>query len=116
MKKYAMLDLSPDEKAEGDAIVLSCHLNMAQVFIKQATQVETEAGKAKSEEKWLKAKNSSEEALKLDADNVKAKFRKAIALEKLGDIDTAMKEVKSALKTDEENADLKKFKERLEKV
>ena len=54
--------------------------------------------------------------MKLDADNVKAKFRKAIALEKLGDIDAAMKEVKSALKTDEENADLKKFKERLEKV
>jgi len=64
----------------------------------------------------VKAKAAAEEALTIDANNVKAKFRKATAMEKLGDLDGASKEVKESLKIDPENADLTKFKDRLDKL
>jgi len=116
LKKFYMLDLSPEDKAEGDAISLSVQLNLAMVYLKQAAQVEKDAGKEKAEAVWIKAKTAATEALAVDEDNVKAKFRKASAMEKLGDLDGAAKEVKSALKTDPENADLLKLLERLEKL
>lgn len=111
-----MLDLSPEEKAEADAVTLSVQLNLAQVYLKLAAQVEKEKGKEAAEDLYKKAKSSTEEALKVDADSVKAKFRKATALEKLGDLDGAIREVKSAQKTDPENADLTKLKDRLDKL
>lgn len=116
LKKYYMLDLSPDEKAEGDAIFLSVNLNLAQVYLKLAAQTEKDAGKEKAEAVYTKAKGAADEALTVDADNIKAKFRKATAQEKLGDLDGATKEVKSALKIDAENSDLVKLKERLDKL
>ena len=106
-----MLDCSPEEKDEANAVLLSVQLNHAQVFLKLAAQTEKDAGKEKAEAVYQKAKNACEEALKVDADNVKAKFRKATAMEKLGDIDGAGKEVKAALKIDPENKDLEKFKD-----
>merc|ERR1711904_271358 len=86
-----------------------------------AAEAEKSAGddkakKDKAEQLYKKAKGAAEEALKTDADNVKAKFRQATALEKLGDIDEASKAIKNALKTDPENADLLKYKERLDKL
>ena len=54
--------------------------------------------------------------MKVEENNIKAKFRRATAMEKLGDIDGAAQEVKAALKMDPENSDLEKFKERLEKL
>lgn len=116
MNKFYMLDISPDEKTEADAVSLSIHLNLAQVYLKLAAQTEKDSGKDKAEAVWKKAQASTEEALKIDPDSVKAKFRKATALEKLGDLEGAMKDVKNALKIDAENADLTKFKERLEKL
>lgn len=116
INKYYMLDVSPDEKAEADAITLSVQLNLAQVYLKLAAQAEKDQGKDKAEEVYKKVKTATEEALKIDADNVKAKFRKAMALEKLGDLDGAQKEVKSALKAEPENADVLKLKERLDKL
>jgi tetratricopeptide (TPR) repeat protein len=116
LKKFYMLDLSPDDKAEGDAIFLSVQLNLAQVFLKLAAKTEKEVSKDKAEAHYQKAKAAADEALTIDADNVKAKFRRASAMEKLGDIDGATKEVKAALKLDEENTDLQKFKERLDKL
>lgn len=116
LKKFMMLDFSPEEKAEADAISLSVQLNLAQVYLKLAAQTEKDAGKDKAEDVYKKAKAAAEEALEIDAENVKAKFRKATACEKLGDLDGASKEVKSALKTDPENGDLVKLKERLDKL
>jgi cell division ATPase FtsA len=116
LKKFMMLDFSPDEKAEADAITLSVQLNLAQVYLKLAAQTEKDKGKEKAEEVYKKAKAAAEEALSIDAENVKAKFRKASACEKLGDLDGATKEVKSALKTDPENTDLVKLKDRLDKL
>merc|ERR1712217_474651 len=116
LKKFFMLDLSPEEKAEADAITLSVQLNLSQVYLKLAAQTEKDSGKAKAEAHYKKAKDSAEAALAIDADNVKAKFRKATAMEKLGDLDGASKEVKAALKLDEANADLLKFKEKLDKL
>merc|ERR1712084_197543 len=40
LKKFMMLDYSPEEKAEADAIGLSVHLNLAQVYLKLAAQTE----------------------------------------------------------------------------
>jgi len=122
LNKFAMLDSSPEEKKEADAVSLSVHLNMAQVYLKMAGEVEKQADgdakakKDKAEQVYKKAKASAEEATKIDADNVKAKFRHATALEKLGDIDEAAKSLKSALKIEPENADLLKYKERLDKL
>lgn len=115
LKKFLMLDYSPEEKAEADAITLSVNLNLAQVYLKQAAAAEKES-KEKAEGFYQKAKASADEALSVDADNIKAKFRKATALEKLGDLDAASKEVKTALKLDPENADLTKLKERLDRL
>jgi len=116
LNKYYMLDLSPEEKTEGDAICLSVQLNLAQVFLKLAAQTEKDSGKDKAEAVYIKAKNAADEALKVDAENVKAMFRKASAMEKLGDIDGGAKTIKAALKIDAENADLKKQLERFEKL
>jgi len=116
LTKFYMLDLSPEDKAEGDAITLSVQLNLAQVYLKLATQTEKDQGKEKAEAVYKKVTASADEALKVDPENVKAKFRKATALEKLGDLDGASKEVKAALKLDPENTDFVKFKERLDKL
>jgi tetratricopeptide (TPR) repeat protein len=116
LNKYFMLDCSPEEKDEANAVVLSVNLNLAQVWLKLATQTEKDSGKDKAEAVYQKAKAACDEALKVDAENVKAKFRKATAMVSLGDIDGAGKEVKSALKADPENADLGKLKDRIDKL
>merc|ERR1711907_494227 len=59
LKKFYMLDLSPEDKAEGDAIGLSVQLNLAQVYLKQAAQVEKDAGKEKAEAVYTKAKDAA---------------------------------------------------------
>merc|ERR1711934_939537 len=84
LKKFHMLDLSDEDKAEGDAIFLSVQLNLAQVYLKLAAQTEKDAGKDKAEAVYVKAKAAAEEALTIDKENIKALFRKATAMEKLG--------------------------------
>lgn len=116
LKKYYMLDLSPEEKGEGDAIFLSVQLNLAQVYLKLAAQTEKDVSKDKAEAVYVKAKTAADEALTIDAENVKAKYRKASAMDKLGDIEGALKVVKSVLKDDAENSDFVKLKERLDKL
>eukprot|EP00931_Biecheleriopsis_adriatica_P004702 TRINITY_DN106332_c0_g1_i1.p1 TRINITY_DN106332_c0_g1~~TRINITY_DN106332_c0_g1_i1.p1 ORF type:complete len:781 (-),score=190.74 TRINITY_DN106332_c0_g1_i1:58-2313(-) len=115
LKKFDLLDAGPDEKAEGDKIALSVQLNLAQTYLKMAALVE-KTDKNKAEGVYKKAEASCSEALKIDPESIKAKFRKATCLEKLGDIDGAAKEVKAALVIEPENADLLKLKERLEKL
>jgi tetratricopeptide (TPR) repeat protein len=116
LKKFYMLDLSPEDKVEGDAMFLSVQLNLAQVYLKLAAQTEKDSGKDKAEEVYKKAKTAAEEALTIEAENAKGQFRKATAMEKLGDLDGAMKAVKSALKNDAENSDFVKLKDRLDKL
>merc|ERR1712014_145994 len=99
LNKYYMLDLSPEDKAE--------------FFAKRQKEKED---KEKFLDEEAEKERQRRHELGMDADNVKAKFRKATAMEKLGDLDGASKEVKSALKLDEENADLLKFKEKLDKL
>jgi len=115
INKYFMLDVSPEEKDEANALSLSLQLNLAQVFLKKAQQTEKDDGKEKAEPLYKQAKTACEEALKIDENSVKARFRKASALERLGSMEEAAKEVKAGLKTEPENADLIKFKERLDK-
>ena len=115
LKKFDMLDAGPEEKAEADKISLSVHLNLAQTYLKLAASVE-KTDKDKAEGVYRKAEASCTEALKIDAENIKAKFRRATCLEKLGDVDAAAKEVKASLVIDPENADLLKLKDRLEKL
>merc|ERR1719253_1426366 len=87
LNKFYMLDLSDDDKAEADAITLSVQLNLAQVYLKLAAQTEKDSGKDKAEEVYKKAKTAAEEALTIEAENAKGQFRKATAMEKLGDLD-----------------------------
>mmetsp|Transcript_14462 Transcript_14462/g.31946 ORF Transcript_14462/g.31946 Transcript_14462/m.31946 type:complete len:644 (+) Transcript_14462:51-1982(+) len=116
INKFFMLDVSPEDKAEANALTLSVQLNLAQVYLKLAAQAEKDQGKDAAEPLYQKVKSATTEALKIDENNVKARFRLASALERLGDLDGAQKEVKMALKVDAENTDLQKLKERLEKL
>jgi len=108
-------NLSPDEKEQADKIKSGCYLNMAQCYIKAATQVETDKGKNDAEPYYKKAKNSLDDCLEL-GENVKARFRRANMWEKLGDIDKALSDIKAGLQVEPEDKDLLKSKERFEKL
>ena len=108
-----MHGLNAKDEAEGDVIFLSVQLNLALVYLKLAGQAENNYEKDKAEAFYIKAKASADEALKVEGNNVKAKFRKATAMEKLGDLDGATRDVKTALKIDPTNSDFAKLKERI---
>ena len=65
------------------------------------------------EQCFMEAVASCDEALAIDPCCIKAKFRKAIALERRGDLDMAFIEVTSALELAPDHADLQKLAERL---
>merc|ERR1712232_49945 len=108
-----MFDVSTEDKVEADKISVSCHLNTAQSYTKSIT---ADTPKDNAEVLYLKIERACTSALEIDATSVKALFRKAVALEHLGEIDEAMKTIKAALKVDEENADCKKQEKRLEQL
>mmetsp|Transcript_48774 Transcript_48774/g.115915 ORF Transcript_48774/g.115915 Transcript_48774/m.115915 type:complete len:700 (-) Transcript_48774:54-2153(-) len=108
-------NLSPEEKEQADKIKSGCHLNMAQCYIKAASQVETDKGKNDAEPYYKKAKNSLDDCLEI-GENVKARFRRANVWEKLGDIDKAMTDIKAALQVEPEDKDLLKSRDRFEKL
>ncbi|CAH0480839.1 unnamed protein product [Peronospora belbahrii] len=76
-------DLSDSDKTEVDAIKLSLYLNLAQCYLKM--------------ENYTKAVANCNEALALDAKNVKALYRRAVAYEKENKLELAADDVKEAL-------------------
>jgi tetratricopeptide (TPR) repeat protein len=80
-------DMSPEVTAQVNELQLSMLLNLAMCFLKL--------------EKWNKAIDNCTEALKLDAANGKALFRRATAYEQQGEIDKALADAKLATPKDD---------------
>jgi len=112
----ATSNMTPDEAEEARKIKVSCLLNSAQCYIKAADTAMTSGGKNTAEPFYKKAKNSCDDVLELDAENIKATFRRSLCWEKIGELDNAMKDIKQGLKFQPEDADLKKSRDRLEKM
>ena len=80
------VDLSPDQRAEVDALKLSLHLNIAMCWLK-ITDAENHLDQA------IRA---CDEALAIDADSTKALFRRATAREQKGQYDEAKADLQRA--------------------
>ena len=78
--------MSPEQRKEVEAAKLSLHLNLAQCWLKITD----------ADNHLTQAIRCCDEALKLDESNVKALYRKAVALEAKGDYDEAKAVCKSA--------------------
>ncbi|KAL2913349.1 hypothetical protein HK105_207094 [Polyrhizophydium stewartii] len=76
--------LTADDKAEIDATILACWLNMAACYIRQ--------------ERYTKAVDFCDKVLKKDENNVKAHFRKGQALLKSNNLDPAEQSLLKAAK------------------
>jgi len=109
-------NLTPEEAEEAKKIKVSAHLNSAQCYIKAADTAFTSGGKNAAEPFYKKAKNSCDDVLELDPENIKATFRRSLCWEKMGELESAMKDIKKGLAKDPENADLKKSQDRLDKL
>ncbi len=68
---------------------------------------------AKAEALWEKAGSRAEEALQLDSASVKARFRLATALERLGKAEDALVHAKAGQLTAPDDLDLKRLGEKL---
>merc|ERR1719181_1551591 len=108
-------NMTPDEKEQATQIMTTCHVNTAQSYITAAKQQETAAGKNEAAVFYKKAMNSLDTALEM-ADTIKARFRRSICHEKLGDLVKAMDDINAGLALEPENADFKKAKVRIEKL
>jgi hypothetical protein len=108
-------NMTPDEKEQATQIMTSCYVNTAQSYITAAKQQEVAAGKNEASVFYKKAMNSLDTALEM-ADTVKARFRRSLCHEKLGDLSKAMDDINAGLKLEPENADLTKGKVRIEKL
>jgi peptidyl-prolyl isomerase D len=94
--RYATFGETPmeaDLKAKLREIKLSCNLNNAMCHIKLKS--------------WRPAVTSATSALKIDAGNVKALYRRATANANLNEFETALEDLKHAQTADPENADIK---------
>jgi actin-like ATPase involved in cell morphogenesis len=80
-------DMSPETTAQVNELQLSMLLNLSMCFLKL--------------EKWTKVIDNCSEALKIDAANGKALFRRATAYEQQGEIDKALADAKLATPKDD---------------
>lgn len=109
-------NLTPQEAEDAKKIKVSCHLNSAQCYLKAAETALSDGGKNAAEPFYKKAKVSCDDVLDLDSENIKAMYRRGLCWEKLGELDTSMKDIKKALKMKPDDVDLKKSAERLERL
>ncbi|PFH31651.1 tetratricopeptide repeat-containing protein [Besnoitia besnoiti] len=111
-----LFDLSPQDKAEADALKLACNLNLAQAYLKLSASADTKVPLTSTQETFLKkAISCCDAALETDATNLKAAYRRALANEKLRDFDAAMADVQKGLAASPADADLLKLKDRLDR-
>merc|ERR1712216_870109 len=108
-----LFDCSPEEKADQQRIELSCFLNIAMCYLKGA---EKEADKEKQSMLYKKVDRSCDSALEIEPENIKALFRKATALEKLGEIDDARKITKKTLLLGENTSEVVRLDKVLERA
>jgi len=76
------------------ALLISLQTNLSMVCFKQ--------------NKYQQSRDVASKALDVDSTNVKALYRRAVACRKMGDVDSAKKDLKLALQCDPNNRDVKK--------
>merc|ERR1711964_248329 len=108
-------NLTPEEQETVNGILASCHMNTAQAYLKAAATQESDKGKNEAEPFYKKAKRECDDALEI-ADTVKARFRRAICWEKLGEVAKAIADIKAAQKIDPDDKDLKRALEKYAKI
>jgi tetratricopeptide (TPR) repeat protein len=97
--------MTNEEKVQTDAILLSTNLNMAQCVVRL-----TAAGNLSQEERDGLLKRGiacADAALAIEPSNPKAKYRKAVCLDRLKETEQAKKIVGEALRQNPEDSDLK---------
>ncbi|CAD7968307.1 unnamed protein product [Amoebophrya sp. A25] len=112
-----LFDCSPDELKEKDRISLSCYLNTAQCYLKGIDATAPEE-KEKVRQIAQKVVRQCDSALDIEAVHIKALFRKATALEKMGEIDDARASTKKAMSSEEgaKNPDIVRLDKKLERA
>eukprot|EP01067_Filipodium_phascolosomae_P006761 Filipodium_phascolosomae@DN5085_c0_g1_i1.p2 len=100
-----IFDAAPEIERQKCEVVVSCHLNMAQCYIKDGREAS-----------YRKAVVSCDKALEVDVHSVKALYRKAVALERLGDIDAAEKVLKAARQASPDDRDVTRLLDRVLKL
>jgi len=98
------VDLSPDQKKEVDAAKISLNLNLAQCWLKITD----------AENHLTQAIRCCDEVLALDADSVKAIYRRAVALEAKGEYDQAKLGLKRAAELAPDDSAVPKLMARVE--
>eukprot|EP00923_Selenidium_pygospionis_P061121 GHVN01107319.1.p1 GENE.GHVN01107319.1~~GHVN01107319.1.p1 ORF type:complete len:878 (-),score=224.90 GHVN01107319.1:338-2971(-) len=100
-----IFDASADDDAEKKAINLSCHLNLANCYLKLGG----EAG-------WKKAVASASCALELDENNAKAIYRRALGYFSAKKMDEAHKDIKRGLTVAPDDAAMKQLNEKIQRA
>ena len=85
-------------------------------FFDTARLISVDVQQASFESILKKVLKSCDEALEIDGASIKALFRKATALEKLGDVDAGRKCTKAGLAADAENKEFLALDRRLERA
>jgi len=106
-------DLTDDDKKEVDALKLSLHLNLSMGYLKLAEEETAKVSKDAAEQLLRKVQEHCTDAIKLDAGCVKALFRRASAMEKLGYLDEAHKDSQAALDLEPDDKMIIKLCERV---
>eukprot|EP00922_Rhytidocystis_sp_ex-Travisia-forbesii_P001577 GHVS01002189.1.p1 GENE.GHVS01002189.1~~GHVS01002189.1.p1 ORF type:complete len:807 (+),score=108.83 GHVS01002189.1:223-2421(+) len=97
-------DASPEQKEEGNALALSCNLNLAQCYLKLNAEATNR-----------KAVSCCNAVLELDSHNEKAMYRKAVALERMKDYEQARKVIEGCLSDDQKDADVLNLRDLIDK-
>ena len=93
----------PDEKIDGVQLLMkACRLNQAMCLLKL--------------EEYRKAEEVCTKVIKEDVHNVKALYRRAQALSKLGDHNSAVSDLKTILEVDSDNVDAKRLLQEVKDV
>jgi tetratricopeptide (TPR) repeat protein len=98
--------LTGEEKMQVDSILLASNLNMAQCVVKLTG---TGSNLSQDEKDGLLKRGvaCADSALQIDPSNAKAKYRKAVCLDRLRETEQAKKILDDALKTNPDDLDLK---------
>ena len=103
--------LSEEDKKTVNTICLSSNLNMAQCVVRLTVPSSDNGALSQDERDGLLKRGSAcaDAALAIDPSNPKAKYRKAVCLDRLRETEQAKKVIDEALKTNPEDDDLKQL-------
>ena len=102
-------ELTGDEKTLVDSIQLASNLNMAQCVVKMTTPGDNTLSQDERDGLLKRGIACADAALATDPANSKAKYRKAVCLDRMRETEQAKKVIDEAMKDDPFDADLKQL-------